>query len=114
MTTPKHRILIIIMIIIIIIILLTNHNYNYNKIGPIKVNKGILQGNSFCVRLFTLPMNLTAWYFRSIEEYRLSPASNQKITHLLFVDDLTTYHKSEQKAEIVSSKLRVMFKDIAA
>ena len=27
------------------------------KIGPIEVNKGILQGDSFCVSLFTLALN---------------------------------------------------------
>lgn len=30
----------------------------------------------------------------------------------MFVDDLRTYHKSEQKAALVSSKLKVMFKGI--
>ena len=49
---------------------------------------------------------------RSTEGFNLSHAPNQKITHLLFVDDLKTYHKSEQKAAVVSSKLKVMFKDI--
>ena len=89
-----------------------NTNNGKEKIGPTKVNKGILQGDSFCVRLFTLALNPIAWYLRSTKEYRLPRAPNQKITHLLFVDNLKTYHKSEQKAAVVSSKLRVMFKDI--
>lgn len=42
----------------------------------------------------------------------MSHAPNQKITHLLLVDDLKSYHKSEQRAAVVSSKLKMMFKDI--
>ena len=34
-----------------------NTNDGKEKIGPIKVNKGILQGDSFCVSLFTLALN---------------------------------------------------------
>ena len=82
------------------------------KIGPIKVNRGILQGDSFCVRLFTFALNPIAWYLRSTEEYTLSHAPNKKITHLLFVDDLKSYHKFEQKAAVVLSKLKMMSKDL--
>ena len=81
-------------------------------IGPIKVNKEILQGDFFYVRLFTLPLNPISWHLRSTEGYTLSHARDQKITHLLFADDLKSYHKSEQKAAVVSSKLKMMFKDI--
>ena len=82
-------------------------------IGPIKVNRGILKGDSFCVRLFTLSLNPIAWYLRSTEGYKLSQAPDRKITHALFVDDLKTYHRSEQKAVTVTSKLKKMFADIA-
>ena len=37
----------------------------------------------------------------------MSHASNQKIAHLLLVDDLKSYHKSEQKAAVVLSKLKM-------
>ena len=87
-------------------------NKGKETVGPIKVNRGILQGDSFCVRLFTLSLNPIAWYLRSTEGYRLSHASNRKITHVLFVDDLKTYHRSEQKAATVASKLKKMFSDI--
>ena len=90
-----------------------NTSNGKETIGPIKVNRGILQGDSFCVRLFTLALNPIAWSLRSTEGYTLSPPPNQKIgTHVLFVDDLKSYHKSEQKATVVSSKLKMMFKDI--
>jgi hypothetical protein len=87
-------------------------NQGKKIIGPIKVNRGILQGDSFCVRLFTLALNPIAWYLRSTEGYKLSHAPDRKITHVLFVDDLKTYHRSEQKAVTISNKLRKMFTDI--
>ena len=37
------------------------------KIETIKVNRGILQGDSFCVTLFIMSVNPLAWYIRSIE-----------------------------------------------
>ena len=92
--------LLLLLLIIIIIIII------------IKVNRGILQGDSFCVRLFTLSLNPIAWYLRSTEGYKLSHAPDRKITHALFVDDLKTYHRSEQKAVAVTSKLKKMFADI--
>ena len=89
-----------------------NTSNGKEKIGAIKVNRVILQGDSFCVRLFPLALNPIAWYLRSTEGYTLSHAPNQNITNLLFVDDLKSYHRSEQKATVVLSKLKMMFKDI--
>ena len=57
------------------------------EIGPLIIKRGILQGDAFCVKLFTLCLNPIAWY-------SLSHAKNTKITHCLFVDDFKTYHKS--------------------
>ena len=73
-------------------------------IGPIKIKRGILQGDSFCVRLFTLTLNPIAWYLRSEEGYKLSHAQDQKITHVLFVDDLKTYHASFRTKSCVRYK----------
>ena len=40
--------------------------------------------------------------------YNLSHAPHQKITQMLLLDDLKTYHKSDQKAADVPSKLKVI------
>ena len=64
------------------------------------------------MRLVTLSLNPIAWYLRSTEGYKLSHAPDRKITHVLFVDDLKTHHRSEQKAATVASKLKKMFSDI--
>ena len=36
----------------------------------------------------------------------------EKITHLLFVDDLKTFQKSEQKLAVVSNKIKSMMHDM--
>ena len=82
------------------------------KADPISIKRGILQGDSFCITLFIISLNPIAWYLRSTEGYSLSSSPMLKITHILFVDDLKTYHKSESKAAVISSKLKQMFGDI--
>ena len=42
----------------------------------------------------------------------MSSSPTLKITYVLFVDDLKTYHKSETKAAVISSRLKQMFSDI--
>ena len=82
------------------------------KIETIKVNCGILQGDSFCVTLFVISVNPLAWYIRSTEGYNITCHSNEKITHSLYVDDLKTYHKSRNKAAVMSTTIKSMFTDI--
>ena len=43
-----------------------------NKIGPISLHRGILQGDSFCVRLFTMCLNQISWSFRNNQVYTLT------------------------------------------
>ena len=81
-------------------------------IGPIDVNRGILQGDSFCVQLFTMCLNPIAWYIRGTEGYSISKDKNRKVTHNLFVDDLKTYHKSQSKATLITNTVKGMFEDI--
>ena len=87
-------------------------NEKKERIGPIQLKQGILQGDSFCVRLFTLCLNPIAWWLRSIEGYTYSHNKQEKLTHLLYVDDLKTYHKSAQKALLITKTPKSMFEDI--
>ena len=87
-------------------------NEKKERIGPIQLKQGILQGDSFCVRLFTLCQNPIAWWLRSIEGYTYSHNKQEKLTHLLYVDDLKTYHKSAQKALLITNTAKSMFEDI--
>ena len=67
--------------------------------------------DSFCVRLFTLCLNSIAWWLRSTEGYTYSHNKQEKLTHLLYVDDLKTYLKSAQKALLITKTTKSMFED---
>ena len=58
------------------------------KACSIRFNRGLLQGDSLCPRLFTLCINPVAWKLKATEGYRLSKPINTSITHLLYIDDL--------------------------
>ena len=73
-------------------------------LGPIKLDQGILQEDSFCVKRFTICLNPIAWFLRGTEGYTFSHHIQKKITHLLFVDDLKTFHKSMSKAMLMAGK----------
>ena len=82
------------------------------KVGPIRIQRSILQGDSFCVNLFILCINPIAWYLRATEGYTFSHNKTSKITHTLFVDELKSYHKNAVKAATIASNLESMFEDI--
>ena len=81
-------------------------------IGPIKVNKGIMQGDDFSVLLYAIGVDQISWAIGSSEGYRLTHEKNDKVTHLLFVDDLKCYPRSEQKLVTGTRTLANMFDDI--
>ena len=87
-------------------------NEKKERIGPIQLKQGILQGDSSYVRLFTLCLNPIAWWLRTIEGYTYSHNKQEKLTHLLYVDDLRTYHKAAQKALLITKTAESMFEDI--
>ena len=89
-----------------------NTKNGIEKIETIKVNRGILQGDSFCVTLFIMSVNPLVWYIRSTEGYNITCHRNEKITHSRYVDDLKTYHKSRNKAAVMSTTIKSMFRDI--
>ena len=89
-----------------------NKENGKEKIKTIKVNRGILQGDSFCVTLFIMSVNFLAWYIRSAEGYNITCRRNEKITHSFYVEDLKTYHKSRNKAAVMSTTIKSMFTDI--
>ena len=112
LTTTTIIIIIITAIIIIIIILEVTIKDKKERIGPIQLRQGILQGGSSCVRLFTLCLNQIAWWLRSTDGYTYSHNKQEKSTHLLYVDDLETHHKSSQRAFLITNATKSMFEDI--
>ena len=59
-----------------------------------------------------MSVNPLAWYIGSAEGYNITCHRNEKITHSLYVDDLKTYHKSRNKAAVMSTTIKSMFADI--
>ena len=62
--------------------------------------------------IINMSVNPLAWYIRSTEGYNITCHHNEKITHSLYVDDLKTYHKSRNKAAVMSTTIKSMFTDI--
>ena len=61
------------------------------KTGPTDILLGILQ--DLCDVIYN-GLNPAAWYLRSTQGYKMSTLK-EKIIHLMFVDDLKTFQKSE-------------------
>ena len=59
----------------------------------IKFSNGELQGDSLGPQLYTLAKNPISWIIRQRDGYILSSPIKEKITHVLFVDDLKKYDK---------------------
>ena len=62
----------------------------------ITFSNGELQGDSLGPTLYTLAKNPISWKIRQQQGYVLSSPIKEKITHLLFIDDLKKYDKSSQ------------------
>ena len=75
----------------------------------------ILQGNSFCVRLFTMCLNPISRSLRNNQGYTLTKLPQHKLTHLLYADDLKTYHKTPTNYKAImmeTRRMKSMFSDI--
>ena len=77
------------------------------QLEPINIKRGIL-----LVKLFALCLDPIAWAIRGHKGYQLTHDRTMKITHLLFVDDLKLYAKSENKISVVTKKVKEMYEDI--
>ena len=70
------------------------------------------QRDALCAKLFTLRINSISWMLSATEGYRISTPIGQKITHLLYIDDLTFYAASEEKMRRVAKKVKSCMKDV--
>ena len=71
-----------------------------------------MQGDDFSVLLYAISVERISWAIRSSEGYRLTHEKNDKVTHLLFVDDLKSYTRSEQTLVAGTQTLANIFDDI--
>ena len=71
-----------------------------------------MQGDDFSVPLNAIGVDLISWAIRLSEGYRLTHEKNDKVTHLLFANDLKSYTRSEQKLVTGTRTLANRFDDI--
>ena len=81
----------------------TEEGYETSEV--IMFKRGLPQGDALCPRLFTLCINPISWMLNTTEGYRISRPIGQKITHLLYIDDLKFYAASEKKLRRVAKKV---------
>ena len=77
----------------------------------IRIENGILQGDSFCPGFYTLSKNVISWLARSFEGYTLARPIVTKLTHTLFIDDLKGYAKSRNRLEFCLNRISKAMKE---
>ena len=85
---------------------------NEEVLGEVRIKRGIFQGDSLSPLLFVLSMiPLTIFLKRENIGYKFG--KEQKMTnHLLYMDDLKLYDRSEQELESLIDVVRVFSRDI--
>ena len=78
----------------------------------IQFRRGLPQGDSLCLRLFTICLNAISWKLKATEGYRLSKPIDTKVTHLLYIDDLKIFAASAPKLNSVMKSARSAGNDI--
>ena len=56
--------------------------------------------------------NAISWSLRNNQGYTLTKQLQHKLTHLLYVEELKTYHKTPTKAMMEMRRMESMFSDI--
>ena len=78
----------------------------------IRFNKGLPKGDALCPRLFTLCVNPVSWLLSASDGYRMTKPIGEKITHLLYIDDIKIYAPSEEKLVRVIRSVKSAMADI--
>ena len=90
----------------------TNLLLNGENLGTVSIRKGIFQGDSLSPLLFTIAMiPLTKILQASKQGYEFSKQS-AKISHLLYMDDLKLYAKSEKELKSLLNTVKIFSDDI--
>ena len=81
------------------------------RLGNVKIRRGIFQGDSLSPLLFVLvmiPLTLVSYRQRKTKEasYKLKNAG-KKINHLLFIDDLKLFSKNEDQVDSLVNTVRI-------
>lgn len=81
--------------------------------GPIKISRGIFQGDSLSPLWFCLTLNpLSRILNKTKQGYVLHKETNTKITHLLYMDDIKLYAASKQQIKNLLKDTEIFSTDI--
>ena len=89
----------------------TNLTFQGTHLGQVTIKSGIFQGDAISPLLFCLAMNpLSELLKESGLGYKIK--GGQQINHLLYMDDLKLYAKSERELDSLTQTVRIYSKDI--
>ena len=70
---------------------------NGEDLGKVNVKRGILQGDSLSPLMLMLGMVLLSLFLKKVNACYKWGNKEYKLNHILFIDDLKLYHKSEEQ-----------------
>ena len=85
---------------------------NGNELGDVKVNRGIFQGDSLSPLLFVLCMIPISLVPRTVKAGYEWGKKEFSLNHLLFMDDLKLYGKSEEQIDSLVRTVHILSTDI--
>ena len=83
-----------------------------SKLGEVEIKRGIFQGYCLCTLVFVLALIPLSLILRKTKAAYEFSASKEKINHLLFMDDLKLYSRSEKVLESLVQTVHVFSEDI--
>ena len=89
----------------------TRLEYEGKQLGEVRIKRGIFQGDSLSPLMFVMAMILMTCVLRKTKPaYTLKNKS--KLNHLLYMDDLKLYAKSQNEIESLIHTVRIFSDDI--
>ena len=85
---------------------------NDEDLGEVNVKRGIFQGDSLSPLMFVLSMVPLSIILRKVNAYYKWGKKEYKLNHLLFMDDLKLYAKSEEQTNMLVRAVYVFSTDI--
>ena len=82
------------------------------QLGEVKINRGIFQGDALSPLLFVVAMIPLTHVLRKIKSGYEFTRSKEKVNHVLYMDDLKLYAKTEEILDSLVQTVRVFSKDI--
>ena len=90
----------------------TQLSANGDILGEVKINRGIFQGDSFSPLLFVMIMIPMSMLLRDNDKGFKLGNNEEKINHLLFMDDLKLYASSEADLDVLVNEVYAYSNDI--